>query len=195
MKSESPLTPEEAKRRLPAITRIVDENLRAGVLQLTTEAPEYFWTVPASTSGFHHSICRQECRLWAHTLMVYTGVESLIDSYKARFSVEPDHARAAALLHDMRKNGSPENPSDKSVSDHDFQMANIVRQHGAFPEVVADSIAERMGAWYDGPEPSSPLAELVHNADMLASMANATVAIPGPVPEELEALGVDKADL
>lgn len=39
---------------------------------------------------------------------------------------------------------------------------------------------------------SSPLAELVHNADMLASTANATVAIPGPVPEEPEALGVTR---
>jgi putative nucleotidyltransferase with HDIG domain len=195
MKSEPPLTLEEVKRCLPAITCIVDENLRASVLQLTTEAPEYFWTVPASTGGFHHPVCRQEHGLWAHTLMVYTGVERLIDSYEARFSVESDHARAAALLHDMRKNGSPENPSEESVSDHDLQMANVVRQHGAFPDVVADAVAEHMGAWYDGPEPNSPLAELVHNADMLASTANATVAIPRPVPEELEALGVDKAAL
>jgi len=30
---------------------------------------------------------------------------------------------------------------------------------------------------------------------MLASTANATVAVPGPVPEELEALGVDEASL
>jgi len=112
--------------------------------------------------------------------MVFTAVERLADSYEARFDVDPDHARAAALLHDMRKNGSPESPSDSSVSDHDLQMADVVQEHGA---------------WYDGPEPSSPLAELVHNADMLASTANATVAVPGPVPEELEALGVDEASL
>ena len=195
MMSEPPLAAAEAKRRLPAITRVVDEDLRAGVLQLTTEAPGYFWAVPASTSGFHHPICRQEHGLWAHTLMVYTAVERLIDSYEARFGVEPDHARAAALLHDMRKNGPPEDPSSKSVSDHDLQMADVVRQHGAFPDEVADAVAEHMGAWYDGPEPSSPLAELVHNADMLASTANATVAVPGPVPEELKTLGVTEADL
>lgn len=195
MMSEPPLATAEAKRRLPAITRIVDEDLRAGVLQLTTEAPEYFWTVPASTSGFHHPLCRKEHGLWAHTLMVFTAVERLADSYEARFDVEPDHARAAALIHDMRKNGAPEDPSDSSVSDHDLRMADVVQDHGTFPDEVEDAVAEHMGAWYDGPEPSSPLAELVHNADMLASTANATVAVPGPVPKELDALGVDEASL
>ena len=195
MLTEPPITAEEAKRRLPAISRIVDEDFREGVIELATQAPEYFWTVPASTSGYHHPICRKEHGLWAHTLMVYTAAERLVDSYEERFGVDPDHARVAALVHDMRKNGPPEQPSNKSVSDHDLRMATVVRQHGAFPDEVVDAVAEHMGAWYDGPEPSSPLSELVHNADMLASTANATVAVPGPVPEELENLGVDEANL
>ena len=195
MLTEPPIATDEAKRRLPAISRIVDEDFREGVIELATQAPESFWTVPASTSGYHHPICRKEHGLWAHTLMVYTAVERLVDSYEERFGVDPDHARVAALVHDMRKNGPPEQPSNKSVSDHDLRMATVVGQHGAFPDEVVDAVAEHMGAWYDGPEPSNPLSELVHNADMLASTSNATVAVPGPVPEELERLGVDEANL
>ena len=40
--SEPPLATAEAKRRLPPITRIVDEDLRAGGFQPIMEAPEYF---------------------------------------------------------------------------------------------------------------------------------------------------------
>lgn len=73
--------------------------------------------------------------------MDFTAVERLAESCEARFDVEPDHARAATLLHDMRKNGPRENPSNKSVSYHDLQMADVVHQHGAFPDEVADAVA------------------------------------------------------
>jgi len=184
----------ELRRRLPAIDLIEDDDIRHRTLQATATAPDYFWEVPASTSGFHHPICREERGLWAHTLMVSTAVERLVDSYEARFEVDPDHARAGAILHDQRKNGHPENPSDTSVSDHDIRMSEVVREHG-LPDAVAEAVAEHMGAWYDGPEPSSPLSELLHNADMLASTANATLAVPGPIPDELDGRGLEAADL
>lgn len=185
----------EVVRRLPAVDLIEDEAVRAETVALSAAAPEYFWTVPASASGYHHPICRNERGLWAHTLMVATAVERLVDSYEARFDVTPDHARAAALLHDQRKNGPPESPAEKSVSDHDLRMEQVVREESSLPDPVADAVATHMGPWYDGPEPTSPLSELVHNADMLASTPNATLAVPGPVPEELVELGVEEADL
>ncbi|WP_268899194.1 HDIG domain-containing metalloprotein [Haloarcula salinisoli] len=184
----------EVRRRIPAAELIEDEHIQHCTLQATAQAPDYFWKVPASTSGFHHPICRGERGLWAHTLMVCTAVERLVDSYEARFDINPDHARAAAILHDQRKNGDRENPSDTSVSDHDLRMASFAKEYG-LPDPVSEAIAEHMGAWYDGPEPSSPLSELVHNADMMASTANATLAVPGPIPEELEGLGLEEADL
>lgn len=185
---------DEVYRRIPALNLILDEDIRHITAQLTAQAPDYFWRVPASTSGFHHPLCRGEHGLWAHTLMVSTGVERLADSYEARFGIDPDHARAAAILHDQRKNGDPDNPSEKSVGDHDLRMGEVVRNSG-LPDTVATAVDEHMGAWYDGPEPSEPLSELVHNADMMASTATATIAVPKPVPEELRQLGVDATDL
>lgn len=126
--------------------------------------------------------------------MVFTAVERLVDSYEARFGVNPDYARAAALLHDQRKNGPPESPSTSSTSDHDLQMAEYIRSYDG-PELVARAVECHMGAWYDGPEPDSPLCELVHNADMLASTANATLALPGPIPEELQQYDLKEANL
>ena len=184
MSKTEPLDKEEVYRRLPSLNLIEDETIRHTTAQLSAQAPEYFWNVPASVSSYHHPICREERGLWVHTLMVSTAVERLGDSYEARFDVDVDHARSAAILHDQRKNGAPEAPSTSSVSDHDLQMAQVIRESG-LPETVADAVAAHMGPWYDGPEPESPLDELVHNADMLASTENATLAVPGPVPEEL----------
>lgn len=187
-----PLPKDEVYRRLPALERIEDDSIRKWTRQFSANAPDYFWEVPASTSGYHHPICRKERGLWVHTLMVFTAVERLVDSYEARFGVDPDHARAAALLHDQRKNGTPEDPSSSAVSDHDLRMAAYIRSWGG-PEPVAEAVESHMGAWYDGPEPDSPLGELIHNADMMASTSNATLAVPGPIPEELEQYDLEEA--
>lgn len=186
---------QEVVRRLPAIHLIEDQDIRDETARLSARAPHYFWEVPASTSGFHHPACRKRRGLWAHTLMVCTAVERLADSFEARFGVDPDLARSAAILHDQRKNGSPDNPSKKSVQDHDLRMGRVVREESELPDIVAAAVDEHMGAWYDGPEPASPLSEMVHSADMLASTSNATLAIPGPIPNELEFLELEEADL
>jgi putative nucleotidyltransferase with HDIG domain len=188
---------DEARYRMPALDLIEDEEIREETLALTAAAPNYFWQVPASTNGFHHPIWRRECGLWAHTLMVSTAVERLADSYVQRGAIddhERDYARAAAILHDQRKNGDPENPSSSSVGDHDLQMAEVIRTESALPDAVSDAVATHMGPWYDGPEPSAPLHDLLHTADMMASTQNATLAVPGPVPGELKALGVEEAE-
>lgn len=188
-----PLSRDEVSRRLPALDRITDVDLRSDVVTVSAQAPAYFWTAPASTSGYHHPVCRKKHGLWIHTLMVFTAVERLADSYEERYGVDPDHARAAALLHDQRKNGPPEDPSDSSTHDHAVRMAEVAR--GRLPDPVTDAIAEHMGPWYAGPEPETPVGELLHAADMLASTENVTIALPGPIPEELRQYDVPKAEL
>ena len=168
----------------------------AAVRDVTATAPAYFWTVPASISGHHHPLCRGEHGLWAHTLMVATVVERLADSYVERGLIEHetvDLARAAALLHDQRKNGPPGNPQSSAVSDHELLMADVVRD-SPLGGRVADAIGSHMGPWYDGPEPETPLADLIHTADMVASTATITPKVYGPVPEELAAVGVEAVD-
>lgn len=195
--TEVTLSSTEVDRRLPTLQLIDNARVRSITTRLTQSAPEYFWRVPASTSGFHHPCCQKERGLWAHTLMLSTVIDRLADSYVGRGLLEEsdiDLAHAAAILHDQRKNGDPANPASKSTSDHDLHMARVVRE-SPLDDRVADAVAGHMGPWYDGPEPETPLEDLVHTADMVASTATITPAVQGPLPEELEGIGLETTDL
>lgn len=196
--SADALDVEEVRRRVPTLRLIEDSELRRETARVTARAPSYFWEAPASTSGFHHPLCRGERGLWVHTLMLSTVIGRLADSRVGLGDLdreEVDHAHAAAILHDQRKNGDPSNPSTSSVSDHDLRMGRVLREEASVPESVASAIESHMGPWYDGPEPSTPVERLVHTADMVASTASITPAVQGPLPEELADLDVEAVDL
>lgn len=193
MTGEPILGVEEAHRRMPTLRLIDDDRLREQTARLTADAPDYYWSVPASSSGFHHPACRGLHGLWVHTLMLSTVIDRLADSYveQGRLTREEiDYAHAAAVLHDQRKNGPPENPHDKSVTDHDELMAAVVHDSD-LPDAVADAVNSHMGPWYSGPEPKTDLDDLVHTADMVASTSTITPAIQGPIPDELASLDHD----
>lgn len=198
VEDENQLTTEEAVRRMPALHQIDSVEIREEVTRLTATAPEYFWRVPASTSGYHHPACQFENGLWIHTLMVCTVLERLIPSYVEQGRItrqEADYARAAAILHDQRKNGPPKAPADTSVSNHDVLMARVIEDDSELPAPIASAVAAHMGPWYDGPVPTTALQKLVHNADMVASTQNVTPKLPAPVPDELQDAGVGEAQL
>ena len=201
---EPRLSIDEAERRMPTLALIDDDRIRETTRQLVREAPAYFWRVPASSSGYHHPACRGERGLWAHTLMLSTVIERLAPTYvqqvtKAFSEIDVDRAHAAAIVHDMRKNGDPGDPTEKSTSDHDIRMAEVVRTadwHTPGTELmISNAVASHMGAWYDGPEPTADHEQLVHTADMVASTATITVGVQGPIPEELADLGLEEVDL
>lgn len=191
------LTVKEVKRRVPTLRLIRDSDVRRETVRLTREAPEYFWRVPASTNGYHHPLCRRTHGLWLHTLMLSTPIERLADSYIAQGRLSKkdiDLAHAAAILHDQRKNGPTHDVSDSSVSDHDVQMAEVIRD-SPVDDRVASAVAAHMGPWYDGPEPASDFDDLLHTADMICSTRTVDVAVQGPLPEEFKHDGVKEADL
>lgn len=193
------LSEDEVKRRLPAVTRICDKSIRSEVIRLSSEAPAYFWNVPAAspTSDYHHPVCREHHGLWAHTLMLIEPLCRLEESYRAQGRLadeERDYAIAAALLHDQRKRGPHGTDETSSTSDHDVEMARVIEEESELPQPVADAVASHMGPWYDGPEPETPLQDLVHTADMMASTATVTPTIPSPIPEELAELGLEESD-
>ena len=183
----------EVLRRLPHINEIEDYNIQEEVIRITADSPEYFWEVPASTSGYHHPICRKECGLWAHTLMGATAYERLAESYLQQGLIdefEVECGRAARLLHYQRKNGYPENPHHSSTDDHDLHMGDVISNESSLPTEVANAVKSHMGPWYDGPAPATPLQKLVHNADMIASTPDITAKVYGSVPKELDEIGV-----
>ncbi|MWG36504.1 hypothetical protein [Halomarina oriensis] len=182
------LDAEDVVRRLPSIERIENDAIRAETIALTARAPAYFWRVPASTSGYHHPQCRGEHGLWIHTLMLGTALERLAPTYVGQERLtgyDIDCARAAVILHDQRKNGSPETPQAGATDDHDLRMARVIRRESTLPRRVARAVETHMGAWYAGPRPLSDLEDLVHTADMMASTETITCAVDGPLPEEL----------
>lgn len=192
-----PLELAEVKRRLPALALIADDDLRNQVAAVSATAPDYFWTTNASSSDYHHPACRGDRGLWAHTLMLSTTIHRLADSYveQGRLTrTQIDHAHAAAILHDQRKEGVPRNPNQTATTDHDETMAEHVYATD-LPDQVADAIASHMGPWYAGPKPATDLDDLVHTADMVASTATITPGLPAPVPEELADLPVPEVEL
>lgn len=195
--SSTRLDLEEVTRRVPTLRLVEDADVREETARLTASAPAYFWEVPASTSGYHHPLCRGERGLWVHTLMLSTVVEELGASLVELGRLDRDDldlAHAAAVLHDQRKNGDPTAPSTSSVSDHDLRMARVVREESDLPEKVAKAVESHMGPWYDGPDPETPLEDLVHTADMVASTETVTAGVQGPLPEELDGLGLEEVD-
>lgn len=189
------LPDDEVERRIPALRHIADQDIRQEVIDITSRAPAYFWWAPAANplSDYHHPICRQQRGLWAHTLMGVTVVKELAESWveQDRISIdERDYAIAAYILHDQRKKGEHGEFNGSSTSDHDLQMADYV-DGSDLPVEVADAIESHMGPWYDGPEPETPVDHLVHNADMMASTASITPKVTGPLPDELDGMGLE----
>jgi HD superfamily phosphohydrolase YqeK len=90
---------------------IGNELLRGFVQSSLQAAPAYFWTVPASTSGKYHPPCsRGPGGLVHHTRLVVYFVRELARGLGLEAWM--DELTAAAILHDMYKNG--DNPDDRT---------------------------------------------------------------------------------
>ncbi|WP_224336381.1 HD domain-containing protein [Haloprofundus halobius] len=171
--------------RLPEIARINDQALMCATAAAFFEGHEdYFWTAPAASSYAHHNLyCCGERGLWIHTKMVFAAYERLVDSYLEQGLLgdsEANLGRAACLLHDVKKYGDEYVDGDHADRDHDVQAADWIRAEATLDSPVADAVERHMGPWYEGPEPETPLQQLVHLADMTASTKNATVGVYQP---------------
>lgn len=179
---------DEAERAFPPVRVIEDGDLFQATLDaIQSDVKAYFWTAPAASSYSHHNpYCCGERGLWIHTLMVSTAYERLVDSYVGQNLItkrEADMGRSAVLLHDFRKFGDSYEEGDSAASDHDLQAAKWIRRQTDLPDQVADAVASHMGCWYEGPEPETPLQQLVHMADMAASTKNGTFGVRLKPPE------------
>lgn len=157
-----------------------------------TMAPDYFWTVPASTSGkYHPEISKGKGGLVRHTkLAVWWGVELMkTDDYSPGTR---DAVIAALLLHDLMKNGesltSWGNPTlPNAVAMHGRYLADAIEAALSPPPAntwdsgwvlaILTGIRYHMGQWTGGAEElgwavrwkGCVVSELVHLADYCAS--------------------------
>lgn len=182
---------EEVERRLPEVNLIQDDEIREATLSaLGRGVPDYFWEVPATSSGkYHNPFSRRRHGLWIHVKQVFAVYERMVRSYVEQGLIteeEADAGRAAVLTHDMLKYGHGYEDGDGTVKNHDKLAAHWLEHNSELPREAVRAVACHNGPWYSGPAPETPLEQLVHMADMVASTKNATVGVYQPAEEIAE---------
>lgn len=170
------------------LKKIKDTELRTFVKGCLMNAPEYFYTMPASTTGkFHPAYCLGEGGLVRHVKATVRLAEDLfrLEQYE---NVDRDLVFAALILHDIVKKDPVKNETSFL---HPFLGASFVIQEGIFADTklfdkvmgIARLIQCHMGQWTTShhepdvvlPKPQEIDEHLVHLCDYLASRKDITV--------------------
>lgn len=162
-----------------------------------TIVPDYFFEVPASSSGKFHSAL--ECGfggLVYHTRSVAKIANYLVNlqQYKSKLNeIEKDCIICAALLHDCLKHDW-ENKTGYSVHQHPMIAAEFIktddRLNGIlgdeFRILIGDAVASHSGEWTTSkrskivlPTPQTLVQELVHLSDYIASRGDIHILFDG----------------
>lgn len=173
------------------------ENIKDFFKKAITLVPDYFFEVPAASSGKFHSAL--ECGfggLVYHTRSVATVANYLINlqQYKNKLNeVERDCVICAALLHDCLKHDW-ENKTGFSVHQHPMIASEFIKTDSRLNEIVSegirniigDAVASHSGEWTTSkrrkvvlPSPQTLVQELVHLSDYIASRGDIHILLEG----------------
>lgn len=163
------------------------EDFKEFIKKTITLLPNYFFEVPASSSGkFHSALESGFGGLVYHTKAVAKVANYLVNlqQYKSQLNeVERDCIITAALLHDCLKHNW-ENKTGFSVHEHPILAGEFVktdeRLSGILSDetrsVIGDAISSHSGEWTTSkrsktvlPSPQNLIQELVHLSDYIAS--------------------------
>ncbi len=166
------------------LSRIMDENVRTSCETILEMIPDYFYEIPASSSGkYHPGFALGEGGLVRHVKVAMRILEEMFKD-KA-FSVyeddQKDLIRMALLLHDGFKSGKVK--SDHTCCEHPVLMSDFILENkdkllisDDDAQFVASLIISHMGPWNtdkDGneimPVPKTREELLVHLCDYIAS--------------------------
>lgn len=163
-------------------------NVKRFVWQCLEKAPEYFCGIPSSATGKYHPKDENiNGGLVLHTKRVVKVANHLCECSSIK-DVERDCVIAACIMHDLCKNGFPNNEGH-TVDGHGYfwtQLArsvftkNEIKDNPTF-SLISRLILMHMGK-YDLPyvlDWNDELATLVHIADFIASREDIIVNING----------------
>lgn len=170
---------------------IQDNNLRQFAIQLLVNAPDYFFTIPASSTGKNHPYFAREIGgLVKHTRCVIFYTECNANSFNFD-SHTKDIAIIAALAHDIKKQGNDE--SGYTVWEHPELAHNyIIDMQKSYPDlisvedatIIANAILSHMGKWQHDenfvknrkqfPLPTTMFEYAIQSADYIASRVELT---------------------
>lgn len=161
-----------------------NEDLRNLCEELIKTIPDYFYKVPASSTGkYHPAYALGEGGLYRHTLALCKIMNHMFEvtNYISR---DRDLMRIAGIMHDTRKSGSQEEYEKNKYTnfDHPLKAAEVVRSFKGRDwedveiEIIADAISSHMGKWNTDkrssivlPTPQNKYQNIVHLCDYLAS--------------------------
>ena len=146
---------------LKEIEDIVDDGLRKLATEIIAGADDYFFTVPASSTGKNHpSFALGEGGLVRHTKCVVYMVKCLCESFDID-EYKRDMLIVAALAHDIKKQGDCAEGVGYTVHEHPLLAAryvcrvyfasDIIVLNGVV-SIIADMISSHMGKWGADPE-------------------------------------------
>ena len=179
------------------IDYIQEGNIKEFFKTAITLVPDYFFEVPASSSGQFHSAL--ECGfggLVYHTRSVAKVANYLVNlqQYKNKLNdVERDCVICAALLHDCLKHDW-ENKTGFSVHQHPVLAAEFIKTDDRLNDILSDEIRDIIGdavASHSGefttskrskivlPSPQTLVQELVHLSDYIASRGDIHILFEG----------------
>lgn len=168
------------------LAMIKDDRVRSFVIVCLREAPDYFFEMPASTTGkYHPAYALGEGGLVRHTKAAVKIARDLL-SLEQNKLFEEDLIIAALILHDIKKKGNDE--AAFTAFDHPLCASDFVIQIGGFRMfqnneelagkifTIARLIRSHMGQWNTDkkskvklPVPECADEEFVHMCDYLAS--------------------------
>ncbi len=164
---------------------IKNERIRRSAEILIKLVPDYFFFVPASSTGkYHPSFSQNEGGLLRHTkVATIIGKEILSLEYTNNLYTEneKDLLLLAIMLHDTQKLGNPEERYTRF--DHPLLAAEFIEQNKDKTELKAEEINllkrvifSHMGQWNKSnyssielPKPSDKYEFFVHMCDYLSS--------------------------
>jgi len=166
------------------LTYIKNERIKRSLITMINKLPEYFFEVPASSTGkYHPSFSLGEGGLVRHTKAAVRIAKELLDnpSINNFTSDEKDLIIFAITLHDGLKSGLKK--SEYTLFEHPILMSNYIKENKDDLELneeeldlVCRSIETHMGPWtknYKGEEvlqaPKDKYQRFVHLCDYLAS--------------------------
>lgn len=170
------------------IDSINDKNLKKLATEIIACADDYFFTIPASSTGKNHPpFSLGEGGLVRHTKCVVYMVNCLCESFNID-EYKKDMLIVAALAHDIKKQGNTPNGLGYTVHEHPLLAAqyvcevyfasDIVILNGVVG-IIADLISSHMGKWGAHPKfigdkkplpmPESDCAKILQAADYIAS--------------------------
>ena len=189
---------------LNVIDELKDIENRRFANSLLNRVPDYFFTVPASSSGkYHPKNDLGEGGLVRHSISVVRMLEHLVEP-EGYFDFDDDQLdclKIAALFHDCMKSGTQEEYEKNSHTKflHPLYAANFIMTVAiecGYPYEKAifiyDAVIAHMGQWNTNknevgsklPTPVSPGQRILHLADYLASRKDINMTVEEEDDEE-----------